>query len=632
MKITKHLPSMLSIVFVLACFNVLVLGQSSDDKNNFAAVTSLGSSVRFDISASNAGVTLTVIGPDDLAYSKEFKSGTSPEFKLTSYSGERLPDGLYTYELRLTPIISSETRDALKAAREKGNGREVQLELRKKGAIPAARVQSGSFQISEGSVVLPGHIETPARAMAQPPVAPVVNAPAVNAQVVNAHASTGRVNYKVVRNHPRFLVFDQVIPDDLIVQGSICAGLDCVNNEDFGFDTIRVKENNTRIQFDDTSTSAGFPSNNWQIRANDSGSGGANFLGFVDQGTTGNSESGTIVFAVTAGATANSLRVGSNSKVGLRTATPVLDVHANTTDTPAIRLEQNNSGGFTAQTWDIAGNEANFFVRDVTSGSRLPFRIRPGAPTSSIDIAASGNVGIATASPSQPLDVSGNTILLGADSGLTSRTNSTTKISRLTAPPFTNTNLNLAYAGAVTTSTDNIVGIGGALSGFAAATVIVFHTAANTNTDTGTERMRILSNGRVGIGTAAPDQLLSVNGDASKSGGGSWQTFSDERLKKINGSYDNGLKAVMRLQPLRYEYKPDNAMGIKPVGERIGVGAQAVQQVIPEAVTKNAEGYLMVNNDPIIWTMLNAIKEQQKEIVELKKQIRQLRATPRKRR
>jgi len=56
-------------------------------------------------------------------------------------------------------------------------------------------------------------------------------------------------------------------------------------------------------------------------------------------------------------------------------------------------------------------------------------------------------------------------------------------------------------------------------------------------------------------------------------------------------------------------------MGLNSVGERIGLGAHAVQQVIPEAVTKNAEGYLMVNNDPIIWTMLNAIKEQQKEIV-----------------
>ncbi len=153
-------------------------------------------------------------------------------------------------------------------------------------------------------------------------------------------------------------MFDQVIPDDLIVQGSICAGLDCVNNEDFGFDTIRVKENNTRIQFDDTSTSAGFPTNNWQIRANSSGSGGASFLAFVDQGGTGNSETGTIVLEVDAGAPANSVKVASTGKVGFRTATPVLDMHANTSDTPAIRLEQNNAGGFTAQTWDVAGNEA----------------------------------------------------------------------------------------------------------------------------------------------------------------------------------------------------------------------------------------------------------------------------------
>ena len=35
----------------------------------------------------------------------------------------------------------------------------------------------------------------------------------------------------------------------------------------------------------------------------------------------------------------------------------------------------------------MAGNETNFFIRDVTNGSKLPFRIRPGAPTSSIDVA-----------------------------------------------------------------------------------------------------------------------------------------------------------------------------------------------------------------------------------------------------
>ena len=167
------------------------------------------------------------------------------------------------------------------------------------------------------------------------------------------------------------VVPDQVIADDLIVQGSACVGFDCVDGEPFGFDTIRLKENNTRLQFTDTSTSAGFPSNNWQIRANSSASGGSNFLGFVDQGLDGNSETGTIVFSVTAGAPANSMFVDSSGRLGLRTSTPVLDIHANTTNTPAIRLEQNNGGGFSAQTWDIAANEANFFIRDVTGGLSL---------------------------------------------------------------------------------------------------------------------------------------------------------------------------------------------------------------------------------------------------------------------
>src|SRR5437667_19021 len=91
------------------------------------------------------------------------------------------------------------------------------------------------------------------------------------------------------------------------------------------------------------------------------------------------------------------------------------------------------------------------------------------------------------------------------------------------------------------------------------------------------------------------------------------------RLKSwmCQGRFGPGLKAVMQLQPIRYEYKLDNALRLKSEGEHIGFGAQSLQKIIPEAVTKNSEGYLMVNNDPIIWTMLNAIKEQQKEIAEL---------------
>ena len=54
------------------------------------------------------------------------------------------------------------------------------------------------------------------------------------------------------------------------------------------------------------------------------------------------------------------LYVAANGKIGLRTATPGLDIHAVTGNTPAIRLEQTNAGGYVPQTWDIGGNEANF--------------------------------------------------------------------------------------------------------------------------------------------------------------------------------------------------------------------------------------------------------------------------------
>jgi hypothetical protein len=194
---------------------------------------------------------------------------------------------------------------------------------------------------------------------------------------------------------------DNVIPDDTIIQGSACIGLDCVNGESFGFDTLRLKENNTRIKFDDTSVGAGFPANDWTLVANDSASGGRNFFGIED--TT----AGRMIFGVSAGAPANSLWVNSRGNVGLGTDNPLLALHLVRTDTPAIRLEQTNAGGFTAQTWDIGANEANFFIRDLTGGSRLPFRIRPGAPTSSIDIAANGFVGFGTASPTAQLHTTG---------------------------------------------------------------------------------------------------------------------------------------------------------------------------------------------------------------------------------
>src|SRR4051795_3020117 len=114
---------------------------------------------------------------------------------------------------------------------------------------------------------------------------------------------------------------DFVIADDLIVQGSACVGLDCVDGESFGFDTIRLKENNTRIKFDDTSTSPGFPNNDWQLTANDSASGG------LKKFSIENTTVATVPFTIVGAAPNNSLFVDDIGRVGLRTSTPGLNLH-----------------------------------------------------------------------------------------------------------------------------------------------------------------------------------------------------------------------------------------------------------------------------------------------------------------
>lgn len=192
---------------------------------------------------------------------------------------------------------------------------------------------------------------------------------------------------------------NQVIATDLIVQGSACVGFDCSNGESFGFDTLRLKENNTRIAFVDTSNSASFPTTDWELQANESTNGGQNQFAIIDR-TAGNT-----IFVLEGAAPRNSLYVDDQGRVGVGTSTPVVELHVVDGDSPTLRLEQNGSSGFTPQTWDVAGNESNFFIRDATNASQLPFKIKPGAPTNSLFLAANGDVGLGTQSPSENLSI-----------------------------------------------------------------------------------------------------------------------------------------------------------------------------------------------------------------------------------
>ena len=310
------------------------------------SISEAGGSVNWAPNKTHGAATLVVSGPDGFHETRHFAAGESVSFSmLDAYAA----DGSYQWSLTITSPVSDSLQAQIDEARANGD---TGFTARLKAAGDFySETYTGSFARSGGVIVVPGLTET--------------------------------------GGYSDLPTKDNVILDDLIVDGSACVGMDCVNNENFGFDTLRLKENNLRIKFDDTSASGSFPNVDWQLVANDTNNGGANRFSIEDV------TNGKTPFTVEANAPNNTLYVDSAGRIGVGTNAPAVDIHAKSGNSPALRLEQDGSSGFSSHTWDVAGNEVNFFVRDVTSGSKLPFRIMPGSGNdNAIIIGADGNVGI----------------------------------------------------------------------------------------------------------------------------------------------------------------------------------------------------------------------------------------------
>ena len=310
------------------------------------------------------GVTyllLRIQGPDGNMIC-DLSSNGSP---LDWYVEQGMMDGLYSYEVRqgFVPKRSKEERKTI-------TGKTRQL---------PPRITSGKFLIQSGGIVMPTEEET---------------------------GFIGRLNsyMKVAGTFVGdFLVSpayaDVLHYDDVIITGSECVGFDCTNGMSFGYDTTVLKENNLRIFIDDTSSTSSFPRNDWRMIFNDTTNGGASYFSVQD------ATASRRIFTLEAGAPANSLYVEDYGRVGLGTSVPYTELHIADGDTPTVRLDQDGSSGWAAQVWDMAGNETNFFIRDVTNGSKLSFRIQPGTPSNTLALRNSGNVGIGTWSPTNALHV-----------------------------------------------------------------------------------------------------------------------------------------------------------------------------------------------------------------------------------
>ena len=124
--------------------------------------------------------------------------------------------------------------------------------------------------------------------------------------------------------------------------------------------------------------------------------------------------------------------------------------------------------------------------------------------------------------------------------------------------------------------------------------------------------------GNVGIGTATPSSKLEVDGDIKAAGDVIAFSASDQRLKNNISNITNPISKLNQINGVNFEWSKDQSIHS---GKDVGVIAQDVQKVLPEVVTERQDGNLAVKYEKIIPLLVEAIKDQQKQIEELKKKL-----------
>ena len=363
----KRVKNGLFLLMLLSCFSCFLGTTGTALGGDPIAMISVSSNkIVWEPEIENVAMQLTVGGPAGATFKQTFEAETNPTFQLLDNDGNRFGDGPCTYELKAIPILAPEILEVVAAARRSGDTAALDA-LKKEGLVPeAGRVQSGAFLI-EGGIIVMG-------------------------DAASAANPGGRDPSDDLKVYPQ----DQVVNDDLIVTGSICAGFDCLAGESFGQNTIVLKENNLAILFQDTSAGTYYPTNDWRMYVNSPQEGGENCFAIADV------NGGVTPFKILADAPDNSLYLDGEGRLGLGTSIPRARLHISYGDTPFVRFEQDGSSGMKPQTWDIGGNEAIFGVRDV-NGANLPFLIEAGTPGNTLNLKSDGKVGIGTWSPTAPL-------------------------------------------------------------------------------------------------------------------------------------------------------------------------------------------------------------------------------------
>lgn len=336
------------------------------------------------------------------------------------------------------------------------------------------------------------------------------------------------------------------------------------------------------------------------------------------------------------------MRINSSGNVGIGTTTPSNKLSVSVSPPTA------SSNGLT-----------------VTDGTRLLQSHITGATYSYNGVGASENLIYASGNPLTFL-ADGQPIKFNAGTAERMRISSAGDVSIGTNAPAGKlhvraaTNQNLVIQGAV--SLPNAVTISAVNDANNANVPLEIRYAANVGFwESGVERMRIDSSGNLLVGTTSPlfvnshtfvnsgQAILGLRNSGATAGlywqvgpdgnnnfkvfnqasvgvyvgtgATAWSASSDETLKNITGTIQNGLQKVASLRAAEFSWKTDDTSK-----SQVGLIAQDVQKVLPEAVDVSSDGTLGVRYTEVIPLLVAAIQEQQAMITALTDRITALEA------
>ena len=97
---------------------------------------------------------------------------------------------------------------------------------------------------------------------------------------------------------------------------------------------------------------------------------------------------------------------------------------------------------------------------------------------------------------------------------------------------------------------------------------------------------------------------------------------SDSRLKENVEPIEDSCFVIEHLDGVRFNWKAEGSSACR--GEQVGLVAQQVAEVLPEAVSTDATGYLRVNYDSVVAVLVEALKAQQQKLGRLGERLSQL--------